>query len=264
MKRPGFSLVELLVVVATISILLAILLPALQYSKHLAKATVCSSNLHQIFLGLAIYDKDNESLPYAFDNFRTDTPPEGYVGACQYDAANWWWFYYMDGFFSKWHPKTTIIRCPAKNLRASPYDNDILCSNYGVNVSVFKSVDERRSRAEFAGSPLSMAAIPRPGQTLLVADSGYVVINWWHVADIPPVALGTRIEDCAYIPGLSLNKKKYIWSVQQDDAFNGRHPGKRINILFADGHISRMQAESVLVEKQVKGYKNRMPLWVPK
>jgi prepilin-type processing-associated H-X9-DG protein len=123
----------------------------------------------------------------------------------------------------------------------------------------------RESYTEFIGVPLRSTDISHPGQTLLVFDSGYSMINWWHAADIPPVPLGnSTIEDTAYIPGLWINKKRALWPGQEEDAVNGRHPNKTVNVGFADGHISRTKADRLLVEKTADGYKNLHLLWRPK
>jgi prepilin-type N-terminal cleavage/methylation domain-containing protein len=63
--RTRFTLIELLVVVAIISILAAMLLPALGRARYLAKMTACRSQLRQIALAATSYTVDNDdNWPY--------------------------------------------------------------------------------------------------------------------------------------------------------------------------------------------------------
>jgi prepilin-type N-terminal cleavage/methylation domain-containing protein/prepilin-type processing-associated H-X9-DG protein len=60
----GFTLVELMVVVAIIALLISILLPSLAKAREQAKATVCGTQLKGIFSALYMYAQDNrDQLP---------------------------------------------------------------------------------------------------------------------------------------------------------------------------------------------------------
>lgn len=61
----GFTLVELLVVIAVITILSVLLLPALSKARSRAEAILCLSNTRQLFLAWQFYaDDHDELLPY--------------------------------------------------------------------------------------------------------------------------------------------------------------------------------------------------------
>jgi len=62
-RARGFTLVELLVVVTIISLLMALLLPAIQIARETARRASCQSNLKQVGLGLQNYHSQYEVLP---------------------------------------------------------------------------------------------------------------------------------------------------------------------------------------------------------
>jgi prepilin-type N-terminal cleavage/methylation domain-containing protein/prepilin-type processing-associated H-X9-DG protein len=67
-RERAFTLVELLVVIAIVSILAALLLPALVKTRETGRSAACLSNLHQIGLGLQLYVDDNHNLlPVMYD-----------------------------------------------------------------------------------------------------------------------------------------------------------------------------------------------------
>jgi len=264
MKRAAFSLVELIVVIGLITFLLAITAPALQSSRKQAESVLCSSNIKQLLIGLFTYESENETLPYGFDDTPMNAPSGDYPGNHNCDRMGWWWFNYIKDYYSRSRDKKQVLWCPCRQIRKPELDSE-LHGNYGVNQSICKSATGRKSRAEFIGTPLRTTELSHPGQTLLIVDSGYSIINWWHAADKPPLVLGnTMIEDTAYVPGLKINTERKLWSGQEQDAINGRHPNKTVNIGFADGCIDRKRADELLVEKTGDTYKNRSPLWLPK
>lgn len=64
-RAEGFTLIELLVVVAIIALLISILLPSLGRAREQAKATACTSNLHQLAVAATYYIDENDSrIPY--------------------------------------------------------------------------------------------------------------------------------------------------------------------------------------------------------
>ncbi len=63
MNRRGLTIVELIVVLAIISILMGLLFPAVQAARERARETVCKNNLHQMNLALAQLAEVQKRLP---------------------------------------------------------------------------------------------------------------------------------------------------------------------------------------------------------
>ena len=81
--RQGFSLIEMLVVIAVVTVLGGLLLPAVQAAREAARRVQCINHLKQIGIGLATYHEALGALPM------------GYVAAANPDAyatsPGWSW-----------------------------------------------------------------------------------------------------------------------------------------------------------------------------
>src|SRR3982751_4199907 len=59
-RKPGFTLVELLVVIGVIAILISLLLPSLNRARESARRTQCLSNIRQISQAFFMYTNESK------------------------------------------------------------------------------------------------------------------------------------------------------------------------------------------------------------
>lgn len=78
--RCGFTLVELVVVIAVISVLIALLLPSVQSAREVARRMQCTNNLLQIGIALENYAASNRVYPPGVVDFQgpITNDPTGY------------------------------------------------------------------------------------------------------------------------------------------------------------------------------------------
>jgi prepilin-type N-terminal cleavage/methylation domain-containing protein len=70
-RQRGFTLVELLVVMAVVGVLVALLLPAVQQAREAARRTSCANNLRQIGVALQNYHGEHGTFPFGWNDHGT-------------------------------------------------------------------------------------------------------------------------------------------------------------------------------------------------
>lgn len=83
-RQGAFTLVELLVVIAIITILAAMLLPALGESIRVSHAIACQNTQRQLYLSLTAYNSDYRQLPGKPVNWQGAPPSSSYNDLCRY------------------------------------------------------------------------------------------------------------------------------------------------------------------------------------
>jgi prepilin-type N-terminal cleavage/methylation domain-containing protein len=167
-KQHGFTLIELLVVISIVSLLIAILLPALANARQAAQAMSCLSNLRQISVGLASYTGDNREVL-----------PCGMLYNVPVSEGSGRWYQKIDAYMVGGPSGfdndviVPVFRCP------QVADQNGLChySSHGAmmpNTSPGPN-DKRR--------PYSMPEIIRPSQVVLIFEGSLNILSASPVAN---------------------------------------------------------------------------------
>lgn len=270
MKKHGFTLIELTVVISIIAFLMAVSVSVFSSVRQQARNAVCQHNIKQIALAFTMYHDTHHTFPSAF--VRDFSMPDSVKNISDH-STDWlglWWFYYLELTPDSASLEKTVLQCPSKNHADPKYKYNVLWGNYGVNWSVCKSPSGpvvSNEYPEFMGSPAKLPSISDPSGTLLLADSGYAIITWVHTLPGSHERAPNSSFDAfnqAYLPGASVNKQKDLWAELTEDA-KGRHSGKAVNCLYTDGHTEKKKADELVVEPLNHGqYGNITPLWRPK
>ncbi|MBN1125354.1 MAG: prepilin-type N-terminal cleavage/methylation domain-containing protein [Sedimentisphaerales bacterium] len=266
----GFSLIEVLVVITILIVLLTISANVLREVQEQSKAAICASHVRELGRALIVYAESNERFPYGLVILagNPNPPPGGDVGTTTADLMGWWWFHLVDEEIGGVeNQKDKLLRCPARKVQDIGITDNLLCGNYGINQAIARSFRGDRSLG-FVGEPLRSDEIPHISRSLLLVDSGYSLISWRAVASSEYVQFDNPFRLGAYyLPGLKSNGKRSILSEQRQDALGGRHPKQTVNVGYADGSVSRCNAESLKVEREGEEenlrFINRSPLWMP-
>ena len=122
-KYSGFTLIELLVVISIVSILIAILLPALGKSRESARQMKCVNNIRQLWISMEIYASDLGHLPsqkygvWPMQEYQRFLVINGYVSARR------------DGSTGR---VNSLLNCPSEDARPSSSLSSYQYPHYGL------------------------------------------------------------------------------------------------------------------------------------
>jgi len=167
MKRSkleqGFTLVELLAVVAIVGTLIGLLLPAVQQARQAAARSRCQGNLRQIGIAMLNYADARRGLPFASGRPRTGTVAhlEGReeVGIDYIRPQSWAIAilpYIEEGTLAAMY-EAYCLACPPEGQ-----EEDIVAAR----ISVYNSTSDKRGAVDFAALLGPGPALPDPSRRL--------------------------------------------------------------------------------------------------
>jgi len=238
--KQKFTLIELLIVIVIISILMAILLPALKNTREIAKRIKCCGHQKQLFLGQQYY----------VDNYKWIIPhhirePWGVWSTW---APNWYELLTdelgiprgtgtkslpgsisADGAISKqyrgiWNRGSAIFMCPSGFLGGNGV-------NYFYGSSHYEPATQNWQQWNGINFSGRMSSIKRPSEKIFLLDHGP-----WFTFDYYPGEARHKTYFATIRSGI-LNADSLIAS----DQLNGRHNGM-VNAVMFDGHVMTMDA----------------------
>ncbi len=206
-KRRTFTLIELLTVIAIVSLLMAILLPSLGAARASARRALCAANLRQVGIGMRAYlNSSNDRYPYA-SNMPSITGPSPLD--CNEPL------YIADVLDADTGHQPKLFQCPDDR---GEIDRDP--PNYSRTY-----FETEHSSYEYRGSR-GFGARSLGGQTLDEYAEQYLESQMAH--GVPP-------DEVRKI------RKNSFWIFQD---FRGFHPVPAVKrYLYADGHVTDFEVE---------------------
>lgn len=242
--RAGFTLIEMLVVIAIIGLLAAILFPVFSRVRENGRRAACMSNLKQIWLGAMQYVQDCDDMLPAITYGDTAKPTTHY-------------YRWMD-VIEPYVGNTQVFSCPSDHINpgyvyATKLTNTSTTTNgsYGLNNTYNNSKTQPASQWNVSASggtyDKKYGAIAAPSTTIYClekTDSKVWYVQWKDQPNQPSFANVT--DDPEDFISTEAFADSYI-----NEGISLRH-FQSTNALFCDGHVKAVRAD-YLLEKSSGG-----------
>ena len=259
----GFTLVELLVVIAIIAILIALLLPAVQSAREAARRSQCQNNLKQIGLAILNYHDTYRAYPPGVDY---TSGYKGGGGCCGFawsatilpfiEEYNLYQAIDLDYGYNFWEVRNEVrqlfsfYQCPsapANEVVACcnaylPEPDDTGETNYG-NVATFR-VTRQAQDTNGTGIIFDNSAVRMSGITDGTSQTAIVTETDFGQDDPTKATWGSQCPNLQCFIGKDWAGQNSVttahginsWLFFNDAPIQSHHPGGA-HFAFADGHV---------------------------
>jgi len=239
----GFTLVELLVVIAIIAILAALLLPALAKAKDRAKATECANNMRQINLGIKLYVDDfNGTMPSLWVESGASSAETWTYDPTSFVIQNPTFLWWPDKLrLDKYAPAQSLFNCPVLTQAATATGGGsasrLNTLGIGMNYPEYGCIVPKSSGTYVQYPTARENQVTVPSQSIVLADAGAIsnptepnADNWREKPATGCTYFRVPSDTADYAAG--------------DSRSVPRH-NQRVNVAYFDGHVDRIRNRSI-------------------
>lgn len=261
-RSTAFTLIELLAVIAILTLLIGILVPSLSAARRQAKANVCLSKMKGIATAFAVYLNENKDhFPPMRLKKLYPTATEEYHNEYLAKSPRWQWFLEtesgpvidpkpMERLRRPWGDvenglerftmtmTTDVFTCPA--LDDEEYAKNIRNGAYGYNYQYLGNTRQQSDPNRWANFSVPLHRIKAPSGTVLIADSrGAGKPHGLHSYTLDPPRLGVEQNAEQFGPDADMVRAGQDPVLYQFSPVEMRHRGLG-NVAFVDAHVEAM------------------------